>query len=175
MEQSFSGWAWEVSDRSAAAGRTGESGLLYLGQKKWEMQAGSADFRPVPDCDPPVTDRRRRLLQMKDMIRRFSAIELENRKREPAREQLRLLARPLYRYETESDQILDGAVFCYVHTTDPEALVVLEAITNGDKTHWEYAFARRTTLPVMGLIDDKEVWSTKEVGHTGFNQIRYSE
>jgi hypothetical protein len=32
MEQSFSGWAWEVSDRSAAAGRTGESGLLYLGQ-----------------------------------------------------------------------------------------------------------------------------------------------
>jgi hypothetical protein len=109
------------------------------------------------------------------MIRRFSAIELENRKREPARVQLRLLARPLYRYETESDQILDGAVFCYVHTTDPEALVVLEAITNGDKTHWEYAFARRTTLPVMGLIDDKEVWSTKEVGHTGFNQIRYSE
>lgn len=152
--------------------RTGLRGELD-GNDAWELGATGVKFRAIPESDEPAADRRRRLLQMKNLMRRFNAVELENRQREPDRVQLRLLARPLYRYEQESDQILDGAVFGYVHTTDPEALVVLEAVRSGEKLRWEYTFLRRTTLPVMGELDGVEVWNTDKAGYGTFNQIRY--
>ena len=110
---------------------------------------------------------------MKKLVRRFGAIELQDRQRKPTRESLRLLPTPLYRYEKESEKIVDGVVFCFVHTTDPEALLVLEAVRTKDESHWEYAFVRRTTLPVIGQLDKKTVWRTKKVGHQAFNQIPY--
>jgi hypothetical protein len=154
--------------------RSGLRGELD-GKGSWEMAASSLKFRPVPDSDEPVADRRRRLLQMKKLIRRFGAIETKSRQGKPTREQLRLLPTPLYRYEKESDLIVDGAVFCFVHTTDPEALVVLEAVRSGETTRWEYAFVRRTTLPVIGQLDEETVWSTDEVGYKSFNQLPYAQ
>lgn len=142
------------------------------GRTSWKM--AGREFRPVPDADAPLKDRRRRLLQMKRLIQRFTAIETMSRQGKPTREQLRMLPTPLYRYEKESGNIVDGAVFCYVHTTDPEALVVLEAVQSGGAMRWEYAFVRRTTLPVIGQLDEKTVWTTDEAGYEAFNQLPYS-
>lgn len=153
--------------------RSGIRGELD-GKNAWQMAASSLEFRPVPNTDEPAADRRRRLLQMKKLIRRFDAIETMSRQGTPTKEQLRLLPTPLYRYEQESDLIVDGAVFCFVHTTDPEALVVLESVRSGGKTRWEYAFVRRTSLPVIGQLDKETVWSTDEVGYKSFNQIPYT-
>ncbi len=154
--------------------RKGLRGQLN-GAKKWAMDAGSVEFRPVPKCDPPAEDRRRRLLQIKKLIERFTAIETKSRKFEPTKEHLRLLTTPLYRYEKERDQIVDGAVFGFVHTTDPEALVVLEAVRSGDSARWEYTFVRRTTMPVIGKLDKEQVWSTDEAGYKSFNQIPFRQ
>ncbi len=143
------------------------------GQKSWSFDAGLVEFQKIPDADPPADEPRRRLLQMKNLIQRFGAIETMNRKMEPAREQLRLLPTPLYRYEKASAEIVDGAVFAYVHTTDPEALVVMEAVTDGDTKRWQYAFVRRTTMPVIGQLDEKTVWSTDTEGFKTFNQLPY--
>ncbi len=143
------------------------------GNEVWAFEPGSRVFKKVPKAEAPAADRRLRLRQMKQLIGRFSATELRNRQGEAARVELRLLAKPLYRYEKESTVILDGAVFCFADTTDPEALVIIEAVRNGDKLSWEYAFARRTTLPVEGHLDGETVWSTDQVGYDAFNQIRY--
>ena len=55
----------------------------------------------------------------------------------------------------------------------PAALHTLEAVRDGDELSWQYAFARRTTLPVEGHLDGETVWSTEQVGYDAFNQIRY--
>ena len=151
------------------------------GRRSWEMKAGSQLFQSIPDSPPPANSRRLRMLQMKQLIKRFEAIELRNRQGEPDRIPLRLLTTPLYRYENDSSEILDGAVFGFVHTTDPEAMVVIEAVRPQAATRldrpselrWEYAFARRTTLPVEGQLDKQKVWDTSTVGFQAFNQLGY--
>ena len=143
------------------------------GKEVWAFAAGSRVFKEIPEAEAPAPNRLRRLLQMKQLIRRFSATELRNRQGEAAKVELRLLAKPLYRYEKESRTVLDGALFCFADTTDPEAIVIIEAVRDGDKRSWEYAFARRTTLPVEGHLDGETVWSTEQVGYDAFNQIRY--
>lgn len=143
------------------------------GETTWRLAEGSLRFLPVPDADAPLDNRRRRLSQMKRLIQRFTAIETLSRKGEPTRELLRLLPTPLYRYEKESDLILDGAVFCFVHTTDPEVIVVLEAVGNEDAARWEYAFVTRTTMPAIGQLDKKDVWSTKAEGFKSFRVLSH--
>ena len=145
------------------------------GSPSWKMPASAERFKTIPDADPPAADRRRRLLQMKKLVGRFEAIEMENRKRQPDKIPLRQLTTPLFRYEGKVDNIVDGAVFCFVHTTDPEALLLIEAIESKDgrAMHWEYAFVRRTSLPVTGRLDDQEVWNTDTVGFRTFNQLPY--
>ncbi len=168
-------WSTEASIYHEFGSLTRASLRGELDTKKiWEFAAGSVEFRPVPDADPPAAESRRRLLQMKVLIQRFAAIETMSRKGEPTREQLRMLPTPLYRYEKESAEVVDGAVFGFVHTTDPEALVVLEAVRAAETMRWDYLFVRRTTMPVIGQLDDKTVWSTDTDGYKTFNQLPYS-
>lgn len=143
------------------------------GNRKWLFDEESITFKPIPESGEPAKDRRRRLVQMRQLSRRFAAVEMENRKREDDRVQLRMLTTPLYRYEQESEQIVDGCLFCFADGTDPEAVLVIEAVKKNNSTRWEYAFMRRTTLPVTGQLDGATVWNTDTVGWTGFNQIRY--
>ena len=143
------------------------------GRPAWSMPESGDRFKAIPNADQPVGDRRRRLLQMKRLAQRFTAIENQNRKGERDEVPLRMLPTPLYRYEKESEELIDGAIFCFAHTTDPEALVVIEAVPSDVKPRWEYAFIRRSSLPVTGYLDAEEVWSTDEAGYRTFNQRRY--
>ena len=143
------------------------------GRQAWTMPESGNRFKTIPNADKPIGDRRRRFLQMKRLAQRFSAIENQNRKGERDEVPLRMLTTPLYRYEKENKELIDGAIFCFAHTTDPEALVVIEAVAGDSKPHWEYAFIRRSSLPVTGYLDDEEVWNTDEAGYRTFNQLRY--
>ena len=49
------------------------------------------------------------------------------------REELRLLPKPLYRYEPKAGPVIDGAVFAFVMGTDPESLLLIEAVKSGGK------------------------------------------
>jgi hypothetical protein len=42
--------------------------------------------------------------------------------------------------------------------TDPESLLLIEAVQEGDKSIWEFAFARRTSGELEGRHRDKVVW-----------------
>lgn len=125
----------------------------------WQPQSTGVNYAPVADADPPRENRSARLLQMKQLAqRRFSAQLVGWKGDDSDRQELRLLTRPLYRYEEPRGDVVDGAVFAFVMGVDPEVLLLLEAIRQDEGTRWEYAFARRTSGELLGRLDDREVW-----------------
>jgi hypothetical protein len=73
----------------------------------------------------------------------------------------RMLTQPVYRAPMEADA--DLAVFAFVQGTDPEAIVLIEAVgTSG----WRYALARLTVVPISATLDDNRVWDLPECWST---------
>ena len=91
------------------------------------------------------------------MARRFSAV-LVGWPWAPKNEPLRMLPRELYRYQSKNPDLLDGAVFGFVQGTDPEALLLLEAVREESGLQWQYALARRTNGEVTVDYDGRTVW-----------------
>ena len=78
------------------------------------------------------------------------------------REELRLLPRPIYRYEMPAGDLLDGAVFGFAIGAAPNALLILELHKReGGAAEWKFAAAGSTWRRLSVKLDDKEVW-TKE-------------
>jgi hypothetical protein len=55
---------------------------------------------------------------------------------------LRLLRQPLYRYNDDRGDLVDGAVFCFAQGTNPDVIVVLEARREDNDLVWQYGLAR---------------------------------
>jgi hypothetical protein len=127
------------------------------GQRVWHPEKPGVAFQAVPDAPAPAESPAARLRQMKMLARRFNAVLL-GWDWAPATEPLRLLPRELYRYETESPDLLDGAVFAFVEGTDPETLLLLEAVRVSSGHQWQYAPARRTSGALELRYRDKVVW-----------------
>jgi len=122
----------------------------------WQPEKPGIEFSPFPQAPEPADSAVKRLLQMKDLARRFkSRLSDANRKSE----ELRLLPRPIYRYKTERKDLIDGALFAFVQGTDPEVVLVLEADRRDGKSEWRYALTRRTGMAVEADLDEKTIWS----------------
>jgi hypothetical protein len=131
----------------------------------WSPEASGVDFRDVPDTPAPAETPAARLRQMKAIAERFTA-RLPERNGDSNPEVLRLLPRPLYRYEiddvSEADPTLkDGGMFAFVMGTDPEVVLLLEAVGRDDNVVWKYAFARATGWAVDASFGKDVVWSVK--------------
>jgi hypothetical protein len=124
----------------------------------WQPQEPGVKFAPIPDAPPPADTPAQRLRQMKSLSEQFQSAMLGWKADSTDREELRLLPRPLYRYEPEAGQVMDGAVFAFVMGTDPESLLLIEAVKRGDAATWEFAFARRTSGELEGRHREKVVW-----------------
>lgn len=96
---------------------------------------------------------------MRAIARRFSAASHDPRTDQP--EQLRLLTQPLYRFASEENDIVDGALFAYVVSNDPELLLLLEAVRDraAGVTGWQYSLARMSSRKQVVRLDDQEVWA----------------
>ena len=82
------------------------------------------------------------------------------------REELRLLPKLLYRAELSEPSgpdpgWIDGGVFAFVQGTDPEAILVLEAVRQNGHPRWQYAFARATSAGLEARLDKTVVWSVE--------------
>lgn len=108
------------------------------------------EFHELPDAPGPAESRPLRIAQMRKLADRFRVTIGKD-----TNEVLRRLSQPLYRCPDSS--ATDGAVFAFVQTTDPEALLVFEC--TGER-EWRYAFARMTMFPVRAELDDKLVWES---------------
>jgi hypothetical protein len=129
------------------------------GQVVWQPQAAGVSFSAVPEAPGPDESRNQRLRQMKALAEQFQATMLGWKTDSTDREELRLLSKPLYRYDPKDGAVFDGAVFAFATGTDPEVLLLLEAVREGEKTGWHYAFARRTSGQLEGRWRDRPVWN----------------
>lgn len=126
------------------------------GKMIWEPKQAGVDVRPVPRAPPPAANAVQRLVQMRELARRFGASDdFEGRERP---DELRLLAKPLARFGAADAETLDGALFTLAHGTDPELLIVLEALQSGQEYQWHYSLAPMTGYALKATLDDQPVW-----------------
>ena len=135
--------------------------------KLWTSGAPGIAWVALQDAPAPAGSRSARLLQMRSLARRFSvAIQVEEES------DLRLMAQPLYRYPEQVSGVLDGAIFSFAMSTDPELLVLLEGREIDDRPTWQVAFARFGNKAMTVKDGDKIAWSC-EAGAPGISDGTY--
>jgi hypothetical protein len=130
----------------------------------WSPEAPGVEFKDVPGAPKPAATPAERLRQMKATAERFKATMTGWQADNSDQEALRLLPRPLHRYDLASakdrdPKLLDGALFAYVMGTDPEVVLMLEAIGTAEKAQWQYAFVRATSGGLEVKLGNDVVWS----------------
>ena len=127
------------------------------GRPLWTPKGGGLTEQLFADAPPPAERPAQRLVQMRDLARRFQATSY---KLDDPHE-LRLLTQPLYRYQSAPAGILDGALFSFAEGNDPEALLLLEAAREGagKPPQWRYTLALATSYRVSVRLDDREIFS----------------
>jgi hypothetical protein len=129
------------------------------GELVWSLPKGNVHPEPIPDAPKPAATAGERLRQMRALAREFKATY----NNPPDLSEIRLLTQPIYRFETEGKRpdVLDGALFAYVHTTDPEVLLAIEARTplGGGPMAWHFSCARMSMVNMRVHHKDREVWS----------------
>src|SRR5262249_53144581 len=129
----------------------------------WAPESPGVEFHDVPDGPAPAETPVLRLAQMKALGARFTATLTGWKDDESDKEVLRLLPRPLYRYDMKAARdthlnLRDGALFAFVQGTDPEVLLLVEAVVLDDRPRWQYAFARATSGALEARLGDELVW-----------------
>lgn len=138
---------------------------------EWSPSKAGVFFRPVPDAPKPAGTAEQRLLQMRALTREF---KVEDNFQRESWQGLRLLPKPFARYGKADSGVLDGALFCYVLTTDPEAYLMLEARVGDQGPEWVYAFAPSTSYPLRASCKGKPVWERNIVeAEIGPNETLY--
>jgi hypothetical protein len=100
----------------------------------WRPRKSVLEFKPLDDAPPPAQTAERRLQQMKQLARGFAIKESFQRDVS----MLRLLPRPIDRYEDREAGIDDGAMFAFTYGTNPELVLLLEC----QGKEWRFALAR---------------------------------
>lgn len=157
----------ELCSLSRSAGLVARDGGATL----WEPRSAGIEFRDVPDAPAPAEAPALRLAQMKSLAARFAATLTGWKDDESEREVLRLLPRPLYRYDIQAGSdthpgLRDGALFAFVQGTDPEVLLLIENVVSEDRPRWQYAFARATSGGLEARLGDALVWKVARSTNT---------
>jgi hypothetical protein len=142
---------------------TGRLSADYEQTRFWHPQEAGVTFHDIPNAAAPAPFTPARTRQLRQLARQFRAkIKAINRGNE-IDEELRLLSKPIYRYNSDSPAIQDGAIFSFVRGTDPELLMLTEARKAGDRFAWQYAFAPMNSFEFHTLHNDHEVWQKPQL------------
>lgn len=127
------------------------------GRTIWSPSRGGLADQALKSAEPPAKSPARRLVQMRELARRFHASSYKD---DGAPNELRLMPQPLFRYQDNAQRIVDGALFAFAEGNDAEALLLIEATTSdrGAGGGWRYALARMTSYRVVVRLDDQEVF-----------------
>jgi hypothetical protein len=131
-------------------------------ERPWKSPEGAVSYQALTDATPPAETPERRLQQMKLLAREFAATSHGKDDRDW---ELRLLPRPLYRYELTGDQkstVLDGVLFGFVQGTDLEIVLMLEAVRTEKGNVWRWSAARMSDLPLALSRGDAAVWQVEK-------------
>lgn len=136
------------------------------GRVVWQPKANPGDLwrdlEGVPAVGGTVP---RRLVQMRGIARQFSG---EKTELDGKLVKLKLMPQPLFRYSSEKQGVIDGAVFGIVEATDPEMYLFIEAYGAKDQSKWRYAIMQSHWLD-MKVYKGKEVVWTNTLDRTLMN------
>jgi hypothetical protein len=137
---------------------------LFRGERKvWSPATRYSKFETLPGAPKPSDNPAVRLSQIKTMAARFEIIDgFRETNRQPRPYVLRMMSRPTYRYGRPDVEILDGAMFTYVVSTDPEACLLIEIRRKDNVTSWHYMIAPMTIYSLDAKLDGKNVWTKPE-------------
>ena len=122
----------------------------------WTPARAGVEFKPVPEAPKPAATAEQRLRQMREMHEAFKAEMNFGLK---TWHTLRPLTKPLLRYGKAGSGVIDGGVFAFVLTTDPELYLLLEARRGTAGPEWQYAFAPEASSPIRCTLKGKDAWS----------------
>jgi hypothetical protein len=124
--------------------------------KAWSASRGGVEFKPVPGAPRPAATPDQRIRQMRAIAEDFTVDDFD---RNISWQRLRRLPKPFLRYGKQDCEPIDGVLICFVLTTDPEALLTIEARRGKDGPEWQYSFAPMTIWAIRGRCRGAEVWS----------------
>jgi hypothetical protein len=126
-------------------------------QVVWAPAADAITWRDGPAGMVPAKNKAQRLVQMRSLARALH-VSLINEEGEAS--ELRLMSQPLYRYASPSGDVIDGAMFSYVVATDPEAILLVEAVGSTESMDWRSALARFHYWQLEATdVSGNHVWS----------------
>jgi hypothetical protein len=131
------------------------------GEPVWFSNRPGVELAPIPDAAEPAATPALRLRQMRDLARQFTGRQAD---RTGVDRDLRLLAKPLYRYEKTVGDLVDGALFVFALGTDPDAFLLIEDRIVEGKPRWLYGLTRMTALPMKISHQDHPVWNVPLLG-----------
>jgi hypothetical protein len=125
---------------------------------RWSSTQIGLKLEPIPRAPAPAATDRERLLQMKALARRFSAVEDDGPTH--GKFTLRLLPTPIHHYTDPASDHLDGAIFGFATGTNPDLLLVIESTRASEisSPSWSYGFARIGGADLSGRLDGEITW-----------------
>src|SRR5262245_14574353 len=132
------------------------------GRVMWSPRKNDIVIRDVPDARLPESTPAARLVQMRRIAEKFH-FEVQDKRVTIVKRQLRFLSQPIFRFGEKTEDILDGAIFAYVATSnDPAAMVILEAVRGKDESRWRYGIPRSWSFAAKAVYDGKTVWEVED-------------
>ena len=134
----------------------------------WKWAPAEPGFTPkrLADAPRPADTKTLRRSQMRALAKRFTA----NQTWMGDRSELRLLPTSIRLYESADDGVLDGGLFAFVHGgTNPEVILVLEAMHGAKEDYWQYGCVRLGHARMQAKFDDREAWSVETYDSTSPN------
>jgi hypothetical protein len=143
---------WELSSLSDSPLKLTRDGLEI-----WSPPSCSRVSSELTGTPPPAKSAPARLTQLRALARRFQVRE----ERRGQWQEGRLLSQPLYRWEDQAAGIVDGALFGFAETTDPEILLLIEARREPEwqEAKWFYTLGKMTSSPMTVSLDSQQIWS----------------
>lgn len=116
---------------------------------RWDPTASALSLKELPEGPKPAATAAARLVQMRQLARRFAVKErIKNDSID-----CRLLTQPIDRYQSSAEKIFEGAIFAFANGTNPEIGVVFES----DGERWRYGVVRLTSAEVSVTLDGRQV------------------
>ena len=134
------------------------------GKTVWSTTRPGIEWQLVPSYPPVGQTATERQRQLKTIAQEFTAELLDIRTNQDGEDQrLRQLTQPVFRYECLSQNVLEGGVVAFVVGTDPELLLLIEAIESEGDRFWQYALARMNSDRLAVHHREKEVWRVERL------------
>ena len=159
-------WYGYITHELVSLSRGAKLEVRQEGRVVWSPKFPGVAYKDLPGAPVPAATSAGRLRQMKVLADRFQVrmTGMEGRPigpRRPAHARQTALSCRARQVQSPEPDWIESGVFGFVQGTDPEAILLLEAVRQDGRLRWQYAFARATGGGLEARLDKMLVWSVE--------------